>query len=71
MYLVIQEGKRFVARCYGQVDERLSKNRRSICVNKTDGAKKSAKPPSLKNIPPTDEGLALDIKRAHFVAIKW
>lgn len=60
--LVIQEGKRFVTKCYGQVNESSSKNRRSIWVSKTDGAKKSAKPPLLKNLPPTDEALELKIK---------
>lgn len=68
MDLVIQEGKKFVASCYGQHDESSSKNRRSIWVNKTDGAKKSAKPPALKNLPPTNEALILNIKRAHYVA---
>ena len=69
--LVIKEGKQFVAKCYGQTNESSSANRRSIWVSKTDGSKKSAKPPTLKYLPPTDEALELNIRRAHFVAIMW
>lgn len=68
---VIHEGKRFVAKCYGQVCESSSRNRRIIWMSKTDGAKKSAKPPALRSLPPTDEALEMNIKRAHYVAIMW
>ena len=68
---VIDKGKRFVAKCYGQVETRSSKNRRSIWINKTDGAKKTAKPPALQSLQPTDEALEINIKRAHYVAILW
>ena len=37
-------------------------------MRKTEGAKLSAKPPLLKTLPPTDEALELNIKRAHFAA---
>ena len=68
---VVKEGKQFVAKCYGQINESSSANRRSIWMSKTDGSKKSAKPPLLKYLTPTDEALELNIKRAHFVAIMW
>ena len=68
---VIMEGKKFVAKCYGQKHVSSSKNRRIIWMNKTDGAKLSAKPPTLKSLPPTDEALELNIKRAHFAAAMW
>ena len=68
---VVDEGKRFVAKCYGQVNVSSSKNRRAMWIAKTDGAKKSAKPPALKSLPPTDEALEVNIKRAHYVAIQW
>ena len=32
---------------------------------KTDGANKSSKPPTLKSLPPTNEALEMNIKRAH------
>ena len=66
---VIDEGKRFVAKCYGQVETSSSKNRRTIWINKTDGAKKTAKPPALQSLPPTDEALEINIKRVHWVAV--
>ena len=47
------------------------KKRRTIWINKTDGAKKTAKPPVLQSLPPTDEALEINIKRAHYVAILW
>ena len=45
--LVIQEGKRFVAKCYSmvQLSESLSRNRWNVWVSKTNGAKS---PPSTK-----------------------
>ena len=36
---------------------------------KTEGAKLTAKPPSLKSLPPTDSALELNIKRAHYVSV--
>ena len=36
---------------------------------KTDAAKLSAKPPSLKSLPPTDEALTLNILRSHVVLL--
>ena len=68
---VVEEGKKFVASCYGQDSLSSSQNRAFIWKNKTDGAKKSAKPPTLKSLPPTDKALEINIKRAHFVAIMW
>ena len=68
---VIDQEKRFLAKCYGQVETSSSKNRRTIWINKTDGAKKTAKPPALQSLPPTDEALEINIKRVHYVAIMW
>ena len=68
---VIHEGKKFAAKCFGQPNISSSKNRKSIWISKTDGAKKTAKPPTLKSLPPTDEALELNIKRAHFMACLW
>ena len=68
---VIDEGKRFVAKCYGQVETSSSKNRQTIWINKTNGVKKTAKPPALQSLPPTDEALEINIKRAHYVTILW
>ena len=48
---VIDQEKRFLAKCYGQVETSSSKNRRTIWINKTDGAKKTAKPPALQSLP--------------------
>ena len=31
----------------------------------------SAQPPTLKSLPPTDEALELNIKRAHYQAMMW
>ena len=68
---VIREGSIFVAKCYGQNNVSSSENRRTIWMNKTDGVKKSSKPPALRSLPPTDEALHENIKRAHYVAIMW
>ena len=68
---VMREGKQFVARCYGQNHLSSSENRCVIWKNKTDGAKKSAKPPALRSLPLTDEALEMNIKRSHYVAIMW
>ena len=37
----------------------------------TDGAKKSAKPPALRSLLPTDEALEMNIQLAFYVAIMW
>ena len=66
---VIDEGKRFVAKCYGQVETSSSRNRRTIWINKIDGATKTAKPLALQILPPTDEALEINIKRVHWVAV--
>ena len=68
---VIDEEKRFLAKCYGQVETSSSKNRRTIWINKTDGAKKTAKPPALQSLPPTDAALEINIKSVHYVTIMW
>ena len=68
---VIDEGKRFVAKCYCQVETSSSKNRRTIWINKNDGAEKTAKPPALQSLPSTDKSLEINIKRVHYVAIMW
>ena len=38
---------------------------------KTDNAKLNANPPTLKSLPPTDEALELNIKRAYYQAMLW
>ena len=43
----------------------------TLWSKKTDGAKVTAKPPALKSLPPTNEALDVNIKRAHFQAIMW
>ena len=68
---VIEEGKKFVAECFGQTNPSSSLNRKNIWISKTDGAKKTAKAPTLKSLPPTDEALELNIKRAHFATAMW
>ena len=68
---VIDEGKRFVVKCYGQIETSSSKNRRTISINKTDETKKTAKPPALQSLPPTKEALEINIKRVHYMAIMW
>ena len=37
----------------------------------TDGAKKSAKPPALRSLLPTDEALEMNIQLSFYVAIMW
>ena len=43
MHDVIEEGKKFAAKCFGLSETSSSKNRKSLWISKTDGAKKSAK----------------------------
>ena len=62
---VTDKGKRFVMKCYGQVEPSSSKNRQTKWINKTCGAKKTAKPPALQSLPLTDEALEINIKRVH------
>ena len=45
--------------------------RRTVWKRKTDSAKFSAKPPSLKRLPPTDEALDLNIMQAHYRAVLY
>ena len=45
--------------------------RLTLWTKKTDRAKRSAKPPDLKSLPPTNEALELNILRAHFQAMMW
>ena len=59
------------SRCYGQCSAGSSENRKTILKRKTDSAKKSARPPALKSLPPTDEALKENIKRAHLTAALW
>ena len=40
-------------------------------MKETDGANKSSKSPTLKNLPPTNEALEMDKKRAHYAATVW
>ena len=68
---VMREGKQFVARCYEQNQLSSSENRCTIWKNKTDGAKKSAKPPALRSLPPTYEALEMNIKQSHYATIMW
>ena len=51
------------------MDINSSEYRRTIWVNKTDGAKLSAKRPTLKRLPPTDEAYKINFKGAHCAAI--
>ena len=68
---VMQEAFAFVSRCYGQYNHGLSENRQTIWKRKTESPRKSAKPPALKSLPPTDDALRENIKRAHFTAALW
>ena len=68
---VMQEAFAFVSRCYGQYNHGSSENRQTIWKRKTDSARKSAKPTALKSLPPTDDALRENIKRAHFTAALW
>ena len=68
---VMQEATVFVSRCYGQCSAGSSEKRKTIYKRKTDSAKKSARPPALKSLPPTDEALKENIKRAHLTAALW
>ena len=68
---VMNEGFKFVASCYGRKDINSSKNRQSIWIMRTDGAHKGSNPPALKSLPPTNEALEMNIKRAHYTAILW
>ena len=68
---VMNEGFTFVANCYGQKDTNSSKNRQTIWMKKTDDANKSSKPPTLKSLPPTNEALEMNIKRAHYAVAMW
>ena len=38
---------------------------------KKDGAHKGSNPPALKSLPPTNEALEMNIRRAHYTAILW
>ena len=38
---------------------------------RTDGAHKGSNPPALKSLPPTNEALEMNIRRAHYTAILW
>ena len=66
---VILECKKFAAKCYGQKDIISSKNRRSIWVSTTDGAKLSAKPSALKRLPPTDKALLRSTLNEHIMRL--
>ena len=68
---VLQEGKLFVAKSYGQNQLSSSEKRYTLRKNKTDGAKKSAKLPALRSLPPTEKALERNIERSHDVAIMW
>ena len=68
---VLNEGFKFVASCYGRNEIDSSQNRRAIWMMKADGARKGSNHSGLKSLPPTNEALALNIKRAHFTAILW
>ena len=37
---VIEEGKKFAAKCFGQVNVSSSRNRRNVWMSKTDGLRK-------------------------------
>ena len=42
-----------------------------MCTMKTDGAKKSAKPPALRSLLPPGKALEMNIKLSHYVAFMW
>ena len=68
---IMQEGSAFVAQCYGQSNKGSSENRRIIWIKRQIVPKKSSKAPTLKSLPPTDESLKENIKRAHYNAALW
>lgn len=45
--------------------------RETIWRRKTEGVKITSKPPSLRSLPPTDEALELNIKRARYQRLVW
>lgn len=45
--------------------------RESIWRRKTGGVKITSTPPSLCSLPPTDEALELNIKRARYQRLVW
>ena len=42
-----------------------------MCTIKTDGAKKSAKPPRVRSLIKADKTLERNIKQSHYVAVMW
>ena len=56
---------------YGQCSAGSSENRKTIWKRKPVSAKKWARPPALKSLPPTDEALKENIKRAHLTVALW
>ena len=70
-WAAMHESKLFVAACYLTKDvkcEKQSSINRELLWNMK--AKKGGKP-SLKSIPPTDEALDLNIRRARYQSIQW
>ena len=45
--------------------------RLTLWMKKTDSAKLTAKPPTLRSLPPTDEALDLNIMRGHLQGAHW
>ena len=67
----MQEGFVFVAQCYWQSNKGSSENRHIIWWKRQIVPKKSSKATTLKSLPPTDETLKENIKRAHYNAALW
>ena len=42
-----------------------------MCTMKSDGAKKSAKPPALRSLLPPGKVLEMNIELSHYVAFTW
>ena len=66
---VIEEWKRFIAKCYAQTSVSSSTNRQFIRMTKTQKSKVTGKTPALKSLPPNDEALELNIKRSHYAVV--
>ena len=53
------------------MEEKNLKKRKKEKKKKTNGAKFTANPVSLRSLPPTNKALELNIMRAHYQAMMW
>ena len=68
---IFAESKLFITKCYNaKAMSSMSDIRKYLCEKKTNVAKLSSKP-RLCTLPPTDEALELNIKRAHYQTMVW